>query len=81
MPHPHPDKAHLMRVYRGHILGAKRKFGTARSLVHYLDYVRGYLEAKRVYFSGIPRCFGRGDDHAEGCNCKTMFLRGRSSIG
>jgi hypothetical protein len=45
--HPHPDKRHVMTIYRRHILGRKRKWGTARGLVHYRSYVRTYLECKR----------------------------------
>jgi hypothetical protein len=69
------DAERTMRIYRDYVLGCKRKYGTARSQVHYLDYVRAYLEAKREHLASIPRCFGRGRDHAEGCNCKTMFER------
>jgi hypothetical protein len=46
--HPHPDPAHVMRVYRRHILGMKRKKGSARALVHYRELVAEYLAAKRV---------------------------------
>lgn len=42
---------HLMRCYRGHILGCKRKWGSARALIHYLPMVREYVEAKRAFFS------------------------------
>ena len=44
-----PDfgKRFIMTVYRNYILGTKRRFGTARSLVHYHDFVREYLNAKR----------------------------------
>lgn len=45
--HPHPDPAHVMRCYRGHILGFKRKKGSARGLIHYRALVEQYLAAKR----------------------------------
>jgi hypothetical protein len=45
--HPHPDKQHVVLCYRKFLLSCKRKFGTARSQVHYLDIVRTYLRAKR----------------------------------
>jgi hypothetical protein len=47
MNHPHPDKRHVMVAYRQFILGTKRKFGTARSFVHYKDIIQSYLTAKR----------------------------------
>ena len=67
MPHPHPDKAHLVRAYRGYILGEKRRMAGransikafrrgARGLIHYLDYVQAYLEAKRE----LRRCSSVG---------------------
>jgi hypothetical protein len=46
--HPHPDQRHVMVIYRKHILAAKRKFGTARCLVHYRGFIDDYLAAKRV---------------------------------
>jgi hypothetical protein len=46
--HPHPDPAHVMRVYRRHILGCKRKWSTARGLTHYRKLVETYLWAKRM---------------------------------
>lgn len=39
-----------MTVYRRHILGSKRKWRTARGLVHYLEIVEEYLAAKRRVF-------------------------------
>jgi hypothetical protein len=45
--HPHPDPAHILRVYRGHILGSKRKWRTARGLIHYRELIEIYLAAKR----------------------------------
>jgi hypothetical protein len=45
----HPGKpAHVMRCYRGHILGCKRKYGTARGLIHYRALIEEYLAAKRL---------------------------------
>lgn len=41
--HPHPDAAHVMRVYRGYILGCKRKFGRARGVFAYREIVEEYL--------------------------------------
>jgi hypothetical protein len=49
--HPHPDKLHLVRCYRGHIIGSKRKWGTARGLIHYRRYVQEYLAAKAALFA------------------------------
>lgn len=44
----HPgDPTHVMRVYRKHILSAKRKFGSARSLIAYQGFIDTYLAAKR----------------------------------
>jgi len=37
-----------MRVYRRHILGSKRKWGTARGLIHYRAIVAEYLAAKWI---------------------------------
>jgi hypothetical protein len=45
--HPHPDPRWVMRRYRAHILGTKRKKGSARGLIHYRVIVREYLAAKR----------------------------------
>jgi len=45
--HPHPDPRHVMRRYRAHILGTKRKKGSARALIHYRAIVLEYLAAKR----------------------------------
>jgi hypothetical protein len=45
--HPHPDKLHVIKCVRTYILGNKRKFGTARSLVHHRDLIQTYLTAKR----------------------------------
>jgi hypothetical protein len=37
---------HLRRTYRAYILRCKRKFGSARSLIHYRQYVEAYLADK-----------------------------------
>jgi hypothetical protein len=47
MPHPHPDKLHVRRQYRRHILNCKKKWGSARSLIHYRRIIDAYLETKR----------------------------------
>lgn len=47
--HPHPDPGHVMSMYRKHILGSKRKWGTARGLIHYGALVQAYLAAKRAH--------------------------------
>jgi len=62
-----------MKTYRAYILGCKRKFGTARSLVHYRDYIQAYLDAKRIVLKNRPRCFGTSSNHVIGCNCKGVF--------
>ena len=46
--HPHPDKLHVLRSIRKHLLGMKRKYGTARGLGHYGALVQTYLTAKRL---------------------------------
>jgi hypothetical protein len=45
--HPHPSRRYVMEVYRQFILGTKKRYGTARSQVHYRDFIAEYLEAKR----------------------------------
>jgi hypothetical protein len=45
--HPHPSREHIARSYRQYILGCIRKYGTARSQVHYRDLLNEYLAAKR----------------------------------
>jgi hypothetical protein len=45
--HPHPNKAHVVSQYRRHILSSKRKFGSARALIHYRQILETYLWAKR----------------------------------
>lgn len=48
----HPgDPEHVMRIYRKHILHAKRKYGTARCLVKYQGFIDTYLSAKRLILS------------------------------
>lgn len=47
MSHPHPSREHVMRAYRRFLLGCIAKFGTARSQVHYRNWLNEYLEAKR----------------------------------
>lgn len=53
MPHPHPDREHIMRSYRRFIIGKRREFTgkwghrAHRSMIHYMDIVHEYLEAKR----------------------------------
>jgi hypothetical protein len=46
MSHPHPDKLHVRRQYRRHIMASKKKWGTARSLIHYRQIVEAYLWSK-----------------------------------
>ena len=41
------DPRHIMTCYRQYILACKRKWGSARSLVHYHEIVREYLDAKK----------------------------------
>lgn len=38
-----------MRVYRGYILGTKRKQGSARGVILYRDYIETYLWAKKAH--------------------------------
>lgn len=42
-----------MRCYRGHMLGCKRKWGTARGLIHYRALVREYLSCKRKLYEHL----------------------------
>jgi hypothetical protein len=37
-----------MRQYRRTIMDAKKRYGTARSLVHYRELLACYLSAKRI---------------------------------
>ena len=41
-----------MQAYRRAILGFKAKFGTARSQVHYRDWLEEYFAAKRDVLRG-----------------------------
>ena len=51
----HPgDPEHVMRIYRKHILHAKRKYGMARCLVKYQGFIDTYLAAKRLILSRKP---------------------------
>lgn len=50
MTHPHADKHHVMKRYSQHILGCKRKWGSARGLIHYRAIISTYLASKRVVF-------------------------------
>ena len=52
MSHPHSSRHHIMVAYRRFILGCKKKYGTARSQVHYHDLLCEYLEAKRDVVRG-----------------------------
>jgi len=45
--HPHPNPQHIVTCYRKYILSCKRKFGTARSQVHYRELIETYVLAKR----------------------------------
>lgn len=53
--HPHLSPEWVMRRYRGHLLGCKRKWGYARGLIHYRRLLDEYLAAKRLYL-------GKGGD-------------------
>lgn len=46
--HPHPSPRHVMSTYRKDILKAKRKWGTARGLIHYRRLLDEYRGAKRL---------------------------------
>lgn len=55
-PYTHPGKPELvMARYRRHILGCKKKWGTARSLIHYRALLDEYLAAKRVVIASELR--------------------------
>lgn len=45
--HPHPNKLHVRRRYRAHILACKRKWGSARGLIHYRKIIETYLWTKK----------------------------------
>ena len=53
MNHPNPNKLFILQIYRRYLLAFKKKNGTARSLVHYKDYVQSYLTAKRQYLTNV----------------------------
>jgi hypothetical protein len=40
-----------MLAYRRYILGCKKKYGTARSQVHYRELLQQYLVAKRGFIA------------------------------
>ena len=43
---------HIMTVYRRHLLGCKKKWGSARGLIHYRALLDSYLKAKRAVLAG-----------------------------
>lgn len=43
-----------MVTYRHYLIGCKRKFGSARSLIHYRALLAEYLSAKRDVLGGAP---------------------------
>lgn len=56
--HPHSDRRHIMISYRRYIIGEKNRIAGltntrnsfrkgARGLIHYMDYIHEYLQAKR----------------------------------
>jgi len=57
--HPHPNPKHVMKCYRGHILGSKRKYGSSRGLMHHKEIIKTYLAAKELVINqkrGEPSC-------------------------
>ena len=45
----HTGDPHLvMTQYRRHILSSKKRWSSARSLVHYRGFIQSYLWAKRI---------------------------------
>ena len=52
--HPHPNPRHVLVTYRQHILSCKRKWSSARSLIHYREFVATYLWAKRAVATPNP---------------------------
>jgi hypothetical protein len=44
--HPHPDKLHVRARYRRHIMDCKKRWGSARSLIHYRQFIQIYLRTK-----------------------------------
>lgn len=64
--HPHHNKAHLVSQYRKHILSCKRRWSTARGLVHYRKIVATYLWAKRELLSSrSTTANGSSQSHSE----------------
>ena len=53
----HPGEPRLvMRQYRRHIMDCKRKWSSARGLIHYRRFIDSYLWAKRVVLAQeVPR--------------------------
>jgi hypothetical protein len=49
--HPHKNPAHVMIRYRRHIMSCKKKWSSARGLIHYKEFIREYLAAKHLYLS------------------------------
>lgn len=56
--HPHPDPAHVMRAYRGYLVGTKRKWMAnnrgprcLRALIHYQKLIQTYLYCKQLTLS------------------------------
>lgn len=53
VPGFHPGEPRLvMTQYRRHILSCKKRWGTARGLVHYRGFIASYLWAKREVLRG-----------------------------
>lgn len=53
VPGFHPGDPNLvMTQYRRHIMSSKRRWGTARGLVHYREFIASYLWAKREVLRG-----------------------------
>jgi predicted SAM-dependent methyltransferase len=47
MRHPHPNRSHILFIYRRFLLGTKKRLGRAQVLIHYREILQEYLEAKR----------------------------------
>lgn len=54
--HPHPNPKHVMLVYRGYLLGEKRKITGNRGIILRRDYLETYLWAKKEYLEQLRRC-------------------------
>ena len=54
------DPQHIVMCYRRHILGCKRKWGTARGLLHYRDFITDYLRYKKELYRA--NAFARDSD-------------------